>query len=155
MDDLTQKLNDLLNSPDSMQKIQAALSSLGADSDDDDNGDEQTPTLADQLPDSETLSSLLSAFASGQSAPAPAARSKKDKMVVRPKKDAGSGMPDLTMLTKLIPLMASMNQDDDDTNLLKALRPYLRGDREKRLDDAIKILRLMKLMPLLQDKGLF
>lgn len=151
MDDLTQKLNDLLSSPDSMQKIQSALAALGADGDDEDEAEDSAPTLADQLPDSDTLTSLLSAFASGQAAPSP----KKDKMVVRPKKDAGSGMPDLSMLTKLMPLMSSMNRDDDDTNLLKALRPYLRGDREKRLDDAIKILRLMKIMPLLQDKGLF
>lgn len=150
MDDLTQKLNDLLSSPDSMQKIQSALAALGADSDEDEPEDEQTPTLADQLPDSDTLSSLLSAFASSQNA-AP----KKDKMAARPKKEAGGGMPDLSMLTKLMPLMASMNRDDDDTNLLKALRPYLKGDREKRLDDAIKILRLMKLIPLLQDRGLF
>lgn len=151
MDDLTQKLNDLLSSPDSMQKIQSALAALGADSGEDEEEEEQTPTLADQLPDSETLSSLLSAFASGQGG-APA---KKDKMVARHRKDSGGSMPDLSMLTKLLPLMASMNRDDDDTNLLKALRPYLKGDREKRLDDAIKILRLMKLMPLLQDKGLF
>lgn len=62
---------------------------------------------------------------------------------------------DLSVIAKLAPMMASMNRDDQDTVLLKALRPYLHGDREKRLDDAIKILRFIKIMPLLREKGLF
>lgn len=56
---------------------------------------------------------------------------------------------------KLAPLMASMNKEDENTALLRALRPYLHGDREKRLDDAIQILRFMRILPLLQEKGLF
>ena len=53
------------------------------------------------------------------------------------------------------PLMGNLNKDDENTALLKALRPYLHGDREKRLDDAIQILRIMKVLPLIQEKGLF
>lgn len=51
--------------------------------------------------------------------------------------------------------MGNLNKDDENTALLKALRPYLHGDREKRLDDAIQILRIMKVLPLIQEKGLF
>lgn len=64
-------------------------------------------------------------------------------------------MPDLSALLKLAPLMGNLNKDDENTALLKALRPYLHGDREKRLDDAIQILRIMKVLPLIQEKGLF
>ena len=67
----------------------------------------------------------------------------------------GGGMPDLSALLKLAPLMGNLNKDDENTALLKALRPYLHGDREKRLDDAIQILRIMKVLPLIQEKGLF
>lgn len=68
---------------------------------------------------------------------------------------SGGGMPDMSVLFKLAPLMGNLNKDDENTALLKALKPYLHGDREKRLDDAIQILRLMKVLPLIQDKGLF
>ncbi len=149
--DLAQKLNDLLSSPDSMQKIQAAMSALGL------GGEEGVPDAEEEEEEAEesggldtaALSNLLSSLTA---APQPAQKKKKPR-VVPPKQESG-GM-DLSILTKLAPMMASMNQDDQDTILLKALRPYLHGGREKRLDDAIKILRFIKIMPLLRDKGLF
>ena len=156
MDDLAEKLNDFLSSPDSMQKIQDALAAIGAGKDEEDPVIEESESAG--MPDSNTLSSLLSAFssASGSGAvPALSSKAKEKPMVKLGKKDTDGGLPDLSMITKLIPLMSSMNRDDDDTVLLKALRPYLHGDREKRLDEAIKILRFMKVMPLLKDKGLF
>lgn len=156
MDDLAEKLNDFLSSPDSMQKIQAALAAFGAG----DNNDEEEPVVEESepagMPDSNTLSSLLSAFSSASGSSSALAPKTTEKPVVKlGKKDNDGGLPDLSMITKLIPLMSSMNRDDEDTVLLKALRPYLHGDREKRLDEAIKILRFMKVMPLLKDKGLF
>ena len=65
------------------------------------------------------------------------------------------GLPDLSMLSKLAPLMGALGKEDDDTRLLQALRPYLRGEREQRLDDTMKMLRLTKLLPLLQEQGIF
>ncbi len=65
------------------------------------------------------------------------------------------GLPDLSMLTKLAPLMGAFSKEDDDTRLLQALRPYLHGEREQRLDDTMRMLRLTKLLPLLQEQGLF
>lgn len=156
--DLAQKLNDLLNSPDSMQKIQAGHVRLG------DGrfrrgacpvgggrgrgkrrggrpgygGPVQSARVADRSP-----------VPAGSGSHG---REKKPRVV--PPKQEGGGM-DLSVIAKLAPMMASMNRDDQDTVLLKALRPYLHGDREKRLDDAIKILRFIKIMPLLREKGLF
>ncbi len=65
------------------------------------------------------------------------------------------GLPDLSMLSKLAPLMGAFSKEDDDTRLLQALRPYLHGEREQRLDDTMKMLRLTKLLPLLQEQGIF
>lgn len=39
----------------------------------------------------------------------------------------------------------------DDTALLKALRPYLHGEREKKLDEAIRLMELSRLLPLLRS----
>ena len=156
--DLAQKLNDLLSSPDSMQKIQAAMSALGM------GGSEEGPVPSEEEEEEESaeaggldmaaLSNLLGSLTAPQSPPAPAPTAGKQKPRVVPPKQEGGGM-DLSVIAKLAPMMASMNRDDQDTVLLKALRPYLHGDREKRLDDAIKILRFIKIMPLLREKGLF
>ena len=146
--DLAQKLNNLLSSPDSMQKIQAAMSALGIGASEEIQGEEEI--LDTSSLDTGNLSSLLSSL----TAPPPDSGSQRKKpRVVPPKSDSG-GL-DLSVLAKLAPMMASLNQDDQDTVLLKALRPYLHGGREKRLDDAIKILRFIKIMPLLREKGLF
>ncbi|MBQ3259212.1 MAG: hypothetical protein IJA68_01685 [Clostridia bacterium] len=63
-----------------------------------------------------------------------------------------SGLPDLS---RVMPLLSSMGKDNEHTALLKALRPYLHGEREKRLDDSVKLLQLLQLLPLLQQGGLF
>lgn len=62
--------------------------------------------------------------------------------------------PDLAALTKLMPLLTGMNQDSEDTRLLQALRPYLHGTRAGRLDDTVRLLKLAKLLPLLQEQGI-
>lgn len=67
----------------------------------------------------------------------------------------GVNLPDLGSLAKLAPLLGAMGKDNDDTRLLQALRPYLHGEREKRLDDTMKFLQLTRLLPLLQEQGIF
>jgi len=55
--------------------------------------------------------------------------------------------PDLSGLLGL--LGSASGGGDPDTALLLALRPYLHGEREKRLDDALHLMRLKGLLPLL------
>lgn len=45
--------------------------------------------------------------------------------------------------------------NDSRTNLLLSLRPYLSCERQRRLDEAVKILRLINLMPLIKKSGIF
>ena len=47
-----------------------------------------------------------------------------------------------------------MKSDDENTTLLKALRPYLQSERQQRLDETIKIMHMLKLLPLLGGGGL-
>ena len=58
------------------------------------------------------------------------------------------------MMMKLAPLLSSANRDDDSTRLLQALRPFLHEERLKRLDGAIRLLSIMRLLPLLKGMGL-
>ena len=50
---------------------------------------------------------------------------------------------------------AAMRETDPNIQLLDALRPYLEGRRREKVDEAIKVLRLLKLVPLLQESGIF
>lgn len=63
--------------------------------------------------------------------------------------------PDLSGLLQLAPLLGSLGKDDQNTVLLKALRPYLHGEQEKRLDESVKLMQLFKLLPLLRERGIF
>ena len=72
-----------------------------------------------------------------------------------PTQNSGGDGVDLSALSSLLPLLSSMGDDSRETALLKALRPYLHGAREKRLDESVKMMQLLKFLPLLQQKGLF
>lgn len=60
---------------------------------------------------------------------------------------------DMAALSKILPLLGNLNQENEDTRLLAALRPYLHGQRAERLEESMRLLRLMKLLPLLTEGG--
>lgn len=64
----------------------------------------------------------------------------------------GPGL-DIDALMKIQKVLSSMNQDDKDINLLRALRPHLR--EPGRVDEAIRILQLISVLPALGESGLF
>ncbi len=64
-----------------------------------------------------------------------------------------AGGIDMAALSKVLPLLGQMNQETEDTRLLAALRPYLHGQRATRLEESMRLIRLMKLLPLLTEGG--
>ena len=62
--------------------------------------------------------------------------------------------PDMSGLMQLMPLLQNASAETDDIRLLHALRPYLHGERAKRLEQAGRMLRLRGMLPLLQQSGL-
>ena len=62
---------------------------------------------------------------------------------------------DATQLMKLMPMLGSLKQEDDTTRLLDAMRPFLSEERRQKLDRAKRLIKVMKLMPLLKDLPLF
>lgn len=66
-----------------------------------------------------------------------------------------AGFPTCRCWPGLAPLLSGIKNEDENTRLLNSLRPFLSGDREKRLDEAIRMLRMLKVMPLLKDQHLF
>ncbi len=60
----------------------------------------------------------------------------------------------LKTISKIIPLISSIKKEDESTKFLSALRPLLSKKRRLKLDESVKILHLIKILPLLKDKGL-
>lgn len=67
-----------------------------------------------------------------------------------------SGLPSLSddtvnMVMKIMPLLSGLKQDDDTTRLLNALRPFLCEERRAKLDEAERILQLIKILPVIKQ----
>ena len=61
----------------------------------------------------------------------------------------------VSMMSGLMPLMGTLKQEDDTSRLLDAIRPFLSEERREKLDKAKKLLRMMKLLPMLRKLDLF
>lgn len=61
----------------------------------------------------------------------------------------------LAAVTRFAPLMQKMKSDDDATRLLYALRPFLNSEKQKKLDNAERLMKFIKILPLLKENGLF
>lgn len=66
--------------------------------------------------------------------------------------EADSGF-DIGMLMQLSSLMSSTGQDED-TALLLALKPHLKEERQKKVDRALKLMKLLSVWKTLKDTGL-
>lgn len=58
------------------------------------------------------------------------------------------------LMMKLMPLMGRLREDDDSTRLLYALRPFLSEKRQSRVDGAVRLLSIIRVLPLLKESGL-
>ncbi len=50
--------------------------------------------------------------------------------------------------------MGAMNQKDKNSELLLALKPHLREDKQEKVDKTIKILKLLAIWNVIKDSGL-
>ena len=123
MEDLAAAVQSILNDPQSMAQLQSVMNSLG-----------MNPPQA----------------------PAPATPPVQQKPAAAPLNllnTLNNSDPMTAMLLRAAPLLASANREDDSTRLLAALRPLLGEARQKKLDEASKILKLLRLLPLLKESG--
>ena len=134
MDDISAAIRSVLNDPQSMAQIQNIMQSLGGER----RGAERRPKRAGPPPPA-------------QNAPNGAGNALQSLL---PALGGANDNPMMTMLLRAAPLLASANQEDDATRLLAALRPLLGEARRKKLDEAIRILKLLHLLPLLRESGI-
>lgn len=62
---------------------------------------------------------------------------------------------DLGSMMKLVGMLGAAGGSSDDEKLLIALKPLLREENRGKVDTAVKLLKLISLLPLLKESGLF
>lgn len=74
-----------------------------------------------------------------------------------PKQNNAFNSFDPKMLGKIGNIMSLLNSDGQDERcaLINALKPLLSEERQHKADEAIKMVRLMELVPKLRDQGIF
>lgn len=66
----------------------------------------------------------------------------------------GNNLFNSAMLGNLGKISNAVSADDHRTALLKALKPMLSEQRQQKADEAIKIMKIIQLLPLLRESGL-
>lgn len=125
MENLSERLNSLLQNPEALAQLQSLAASLGG-------GQAQAQQPAQQQPapqpEGEGLLSALSGLLGNRQ----------------------EGEP----LLRMAPLLSGLHQETDATRLLHALRPLLSPARRQRLDAAVRLIQFMRVLPLLRGSGL-
>ena len=145
MDDFEEKLNSILSSPEAMGQIMALADSLTGQADPG-TGDAAPPGTQPPVPSGSggtglpDLSGLASAFSGGSN---PLAMLQN---------------LDPAMLQTIVTLFQEYNRSDDEkAALLRALQPFLRPERWVKVEKAIQITRLSRViraaMQLFREKG--
>ncbi len=67
------------------------------------------------------------------------------------------GLPDMEQLGSIMAIISKLNRggDNNRTRLLNALKPYLSEKRQAKTDNAIKLLKIIELWPLIKESGMF
>ena len=70
---------------------------------------------------------------------------------------SGDGMPTADEMQKIMQIVSSLKSKGNDsrTRLLLALKEHLSPPRREKVDTAVKILRLIDMLPFLKESGLF
>lgn len=73
-----------------------------------------------------------------------------------PPESASSGTDGLDMgaVAGLMQKVKNFQPDDDNTRFLLVLRPLLGEEKQNKIDRAVKVLRLLNLLPLISESGL-
>ncbi len=125
MDDIASKITELLNDPEGMQKISSMANTLMQSNNDNTNN----------------ISDIISAVTTKQNEDNSA-----DNFSIDPMQ--------MGNIMKMMSLIKQQNTDDDNTRLLLALKPHLSDERKKKVDKALSLLKIAKLLPVLKESGI-
>ena len=125
MDDLMNKIQNVLNDEESMKQIKG--------------GQSEAPQSPRNMDFSQLLQSLGGVSPPEESKPAQATQ---------------TGGLDIAKLMKIQSIMQSASKPDKNIQLLLALRPLLKEENQAKIDRLIKIFKLFAVYPALKESGL-
>ncbi|WP_028515698.1 hypothetical protein [Ruminococcus flavefaciens] len=67
---------------------------------------------------------------------------------------APEDVPDIASMLKLTSLIGEASKQDKNADLLLALKPHLGAEKQKRVDKAIKLLKLLAIWNIAKESGL-
>ena len=146
MDNLENAIGNILSDPEAMKKISELSKSLGLGNQK--SSQNEAPSNNQGIPDLGMLSNLLNTQKSEAS---PLSTDPLSSLL----SSDGESSEIMGKLMRFLPLLKGMNKEDDSTRLLQSLRPFLSEHKRKRLDDAAKMIRVIRLLPMLKNTGLF
>ncbi|MBQ1437784.1 MAG: hypothetical protein II685_08300 [Clostridia bacterium] len=129
MNDLTSQINQILGNPEMMEQIKNLSGLFGQSADTKENGND---------------ASNYNNTSPNQSAIANNSQNAFDLL----------GAEGLQTAMKFIPLINELKQDDDTIKLLRAIKPFLSPRRQEKLEEAVKILRIIRVIPYLKNQGI-
>lgn len=69
--------------------------------------------------------------------------------------ESGSSPFDMDMILKLGSVFSELNTDDDRARLLRDLKPFLSAEKREKVEQTIKILKLLKIAEKAKNENLF
>lgn len=136
MDEISEKITQILNNPDSMEMVKNLAGSLISSGDE--SGNKSTKQSFDGLNNIGDIANLLNGLGEKDNA----------------QNDLPLSPSQISMFLKVVRILKS-KKDDDKTRLISALKPHLSEKRQKKADTAIKMMKLIDVLPLLKECGLF
>ena len=123
MDDISEKLAEILNDPESMNRVRLMAESM--------LGDKQTQQQNNNKQGQQSAQNSDTDFS-----------------------DAAF---DANQLAKIMSVMKQLKNSGNDSraNLLLALKPLLSAPRQEKVDTALKLLKIVDMLPLIKGSGLF
>ena len=110
-----------------------------------------------QMPDLSMLSNLLGGLGGGAQNSPPAMNPASLLGALGGNNQSAGGIPTaqlISMIAKVAPLLRTFQQEDDSTRLLRALRPLLSPKKRAKIDEALRLMRMMRMLPLVRGTGL-
>ena len=138
MEDLSARLEQLLSDPQMLSQLGelAAGLGLGAGQGQPPAGD--SPPPSGSAPDLSALLGMLGGTGSGGNASCGT--------------PAAGLLSDPALLGRIAQVVSSLSTPDRDTQLLMALQPFCGEHRRKKVEEAAQLLRIIRLLPLLEEK---
>lgn len=155
MDDISGKINELFSNPESMEKIKALVGMLTAGQNAQNAAGGQPSPGGQNAAAQNNFSSVGSEPATENSGPAGNGSNGGGQNAAGQNTPGGFGDLgfDPAILLKIQQAMSLMKKGDPRIDLLLALKPNLNTSRQKKVDEAIHIMRLLNIMPLLREQG--